>query len=169
MSLKNFEVAAVAFELLKSLLIDHSTVAATFIEANYVNFVSHYNQLLQSENYVTCRESLRLLGELLLQRENFTIMMKYISNAENLKIIMVLLRNKKSRIQIEAFHVFKVFVVNPRKPDTVSHVLFNNKDKLVNYFRKFHNDKHDEQFSEEKQLMVDTLLALVNPRRQADE
>lgn len=166
MSLKNFEVAAVAFELLKSLLIDHSTVAATFIEANYVNFVSHYNQLLQSENYVTCRESLRLLGELLLQRENFTIMMKYISNAENLKIIMVLLRNKKSRIQIEAFHVF---VVNPRKPDTVSHVLFNNKDKLVNYFRKFHNDKHDEQFSEEKQLMVDTLLALVNPRRQADE
>mmetsp|Transcript_30768 Transcript_30768/g.95186 ORF Transcript_30768/g.95186 Transcript_30768/m.95186 type:complete len:112 (+) Transcript_30768:1088-1423(+) len=106
-------------------------------------------------------------------------MMKYISDAENLKIVMILLRNKKSRIQIEAFHVFKVrakmfdldlntlqvFVVNPHKPDKVSHVLFNNKDKLVNYFRKFHNDKRDDQFTEEKQLMVDTLLALASPRQ----
>jgi len=43
-------------------------------------------------------------------------------------------------------------------------MLFNNKDKLVNYFREFHNDKLDEQFTEEKQLMVDTLLALVDPK-----
>ena len=107
MRLKNFEVASDAFELLKALLVGHCTLAAGFIEIHYTTFVLHYNQLLQSENYVTCRESLRLLGELLLQRANFSTMMKYISDRENLKVLMILLRSKKSRIQIEAFHVFK--------------------------------------------------------------
>jgi len=106
--LKNFEVASVAFELLRSLLIGHCTLAAGFVETNYDAFVLHYNQLLQSKNYVTCRESLRLLGEFLLERPNFTTMMKYISDPENLKVLMILLRSKKTRIQIEAFHVFKV-------------------------------------------------------------
>ena len=106
--LKSFEVASDAFELLKALLVGHCALAAGFIGGNYTIFVSHYNQLLQSENYVTCRESLRLLGELLLERANFSTMMKYISDRENLKILMSLLRSKKNRIQIEAFHVFKV-------------------------------------------------------------
>lgn len=37
-----------------------------------------YNTLLTSENYVTRRQSLKLLGEILLDRSNFEIMMKYI-------------------------------------------------------------------------------------------
>jgi len=158
--LKNFEVASVAFELLRSLLIGHCTLAAGFVETNYDAFVLHYNQLLQSKNYVTCRESLRLLGEFLLERPNFTTMMKYISDPENLKVLMILLRSKKTRIQIEAFHVFKVFVANPRKPRPVSHILLRNKDKLLNYLQNFHNNKEDDQFVEEKQLMIDTLVLL---------
>jgi hypothetical protein len=34
--------------------------------------------------------------------------MSYISDRENLKILMNLLRCKRKRIQIEAFHLFKV-------------------------------------------------------------
>jgi cytidine deaminase len=36
--------------------------------------LSRYKSLLKSENYVTRRMSLKLLGELLLDRSNFTIM-----------------------------------------------------------------------------------------------
>jgi len=164
--LKNFEVASDAFELLKALLVGHCALAAGFIETNYTKFVLHYNQLLQSENYITCRESLRLLGELLLERANFSTMMKYISDPENLKILMRLLRNKKTRIQVEAFHVFKVFVANPRKPDAVTLILFNNKDKLVAFLCNFHNEREDEQFAEEKALVVDTLVGLAKPTTQ---
>lgn len=166
MRLKNFEVASDAFELLKALLVGHCALAAGFIETNYTKFVLHYNQLLQSENYITCRESLRLLGELLLERANFSTMMKYISDPENLKILMRLLRNKKTRIQVEAFHVFKVFVANPRKPDAVTLILFNNKDKLVAFLCNFHNEREDEQFAEEKALVVDTLVGLAKPTTQ---
>lgn len=37
-----------------------------------------YNILLRSANYVTRRQSLKLLGELLLDRANFQVMMRYI-------------------------------------------------------------------------------------------
>lgn len=51
---------------------------------------------------------LQLLGELLLDRHNFTVMTRYISKPENLKLMMNLLRDKSPNIQFEAFHVFKV-------------------------------------------------------------
>ena len=38
-----------------------------------------YAKLLNSENYVTRRQSLKLLGELLLDRANFSIMSKYVA------------------------------------------------------------------------------------------
>lgn len=163
--LKSFEVASDAFELLKVLLLGHCALAASFIKSNYQAFASHYNLLLQSDNYVTCRESVRLLGEILLQRVNFSIMMKYVSDRDNLKILMNLLRSKKVRIQIEAFHVFKVFVVNPRKPNEITLILLNNREKLVAYLQKFHKDIDDHQFEEERALVIDTLLGLRNVLR----
>ena len=50
----------------------------------------------------------KLLGELLLDRHNYTVMTRYISNPENLKMIMNMLRDRSRNIQFEAFHVFKV-------------------------------------------------------------
>ena len=50
----------------------------------------------------------QLLGELLLDRHNFTTMTRYISNPENLKLMMMMLRDPSRNIQFEAFHVFKV-------------------------------------------------------------
>lgn len=83
-------------------------MCATFLESNYDRFFDHYQKLLESENYVTRRQSLKLLGELLLDRYNFTVMTKYISNPENLKAMMIMLKEKSRNIQFEAFHVFKV-------------------------------------------------------------
>jgi len=54
------------------------------------------------------RQSLKLLSELLLDRDNFAIMMRYIVDRSNLRIIMGLLRHNQPNIQFEAFHVFKV-------------------------------------------------------------
>lgn len=48
-------------------------LCAEFLEANYDQVFTHYQQLLNSENYVTRRQSLKLLGELLLDRHNFTV------------------------------------------------------------------------------------------------
>ena len=61
-----------------------------------------------SSNYVTKRQSLKLLGEILLDRANFNVMTRYIANEANLKMMMNMLRDSSKNIQFEAFHVFKV-------------------------------------------------------------
>ena len=71
-------------------------------------FFENYTRLINSNNYVTKRQSLKLLGELLLDRPNFNVMTKYIASTENLKLMMNLLRDKSRNIQFEAFYVFKV-------------------------------------------------------------
>ena len=84
-------------------------MCAEFLEQHYERvFDEHYKQLLHSENYVTRRQSLKLLGELLLDRHNFSVMTKYISSPDNLKLMMNMLKERSRNIQFEAFHVFKV-------------------------------------------------------------
>ena len=92
----------------QELLTRHKILCAEFLEANYDKVFSHYQRLLNSENYVTRRQSLKLLGELLLDRHNFSIMTRYITNPDNLKLMMNMLKEKSRNIQFEAFHVFKV-------------------------------------------------------------
>lgn len=68
-------------------------------------------------------------------------MMRYISDRQNLRTIMMLLSDPQPNIQFEAFHVFKVFVANPQKSDEVKKLLINNKQRLINYLQRFHNDR----------------------------
>lgn len=74
-------------------------------------------------------------------------MTRYIANEANLKMMMNMLRDKSRNIQFEAFHVFKVFVANPKKPPQIEAILRRNKEKLLVFLREFHNDKEDEQFT----------------------
>lgn len=166
---KNFDVAADAFKVFETLLLSHPQISSTFILENYDFFFECYNRLFDLDYYVTCCESLRLLSEILLHRAHYAVMIKYVASRDNLKIIMLLLRSKKLRVQIEAFHVFKIFVANPRKPKEVVKVLFDNRDKLVAYLKTFQNDKIDDQFLEEKELIIDTLLGLQDDPSQETE
>jgi calcium binding protein 39 len=159
----NFDVASDAFQTLKELLTKHKALVAEFLEKNYDQFFEYYTGLLNSPNYVTRRQSLKLLGELLLDRANFNIMTKYISDQPNLKLMMTLLRDKSRSIQFEAFHVFKVFVANPNKPTPILNILVKNKEKLVNFLNGFHNDKEDDQFNDEKAFLLKQIQQLPSP------
>ncbi|KAG7457057.1 hypothetical protein MATL_G00242490 [Megalops atlanticus] len=162
--MSTFDVASDAFATFRDLLTRHKFLSAEFLEQNYDRFFSEYEKLLHSENYVTKRQSLKLLGGLLLDRHNFNIMTKYISEPENLKLTMNLLRNKSCNIQFEAFHVFKVFVANPNKTQPVLDILLKNQTKLIEFLSKFQNDRtEDEQFNEEKTYLVKQIRDLSRP------
>lgn len=150
----NFDVASDAFSSFKETLIAQKELAAEFLGKNYDEVFDAYKKLLTSQNYVTRRQSLKLLGELLLDRANFHIMTKYISDEENLKLIMMMLRDKSKSIQFEAFHVFKVFVANPHKAPPILQILIKNKERLISFLTNFHNDKDEEQFNDEKAFLL---------------
>uniref|UniRef100_A0A0K0EE37 Calcium-binding protein 39-like n=1 Tax=Strongyloides stercoralis TaxID=6248 RepID=A0A0K0EE37_STRER len=151
----SFDIASDAFTTFKELITKHKTLAAEFLDTNYDKFFEHYQKLLESDNYVSRRQSLKLLGELLLDRHNFNVMTRYISNPENLKLMMIMLREKSRSIQFEAFHVFKVFVANPNRPRPILDILIRNREKLVEFLTNFHKDRtEDEQFNDEKAYLI---------------
>jgi len=159
--LSTFDVASDAFSTFKDLLTRHKMASSKFLEDEYEKFFGCYRVLLDSENYVTKRQSLKLLGELLLDRHNFVVMTKYISNPENLKLMMNMLRDKSRNIQFEAFHVFKVFVANPIKTPPILDILLKNKEKLVEFLMHFHADRtEDEQFNDEKTYLIKQIKEL---------
>jgi len=159
--LATFDVASDAFSTFKLLLTKHKLLSAEFLLTNYDHFMKLYKKLLLSENYVTRRQSLKLLGELLLDRANYEVMRKYISDADNLRLMMNMLRDGSRNIEFEAFHVFKVFVANPEKPPIITGILLKNQKKLHDFLMNFQADRSDdEQFTEEKQYLIQQIMDL---------
>ena len=140
----SFDIMSDAFTTFRDLLSLHKSIVAEYLENNYDQFMDNFNELMryvpETEKYITRRQAVKLLGEILLDRANFRVMMRYIASRENLILMMVLLRDKSEAIQFEAFHVFKVFVANPQKPRSVESILCRNRDKLIAYLRKFHTN-----------------------------
>ena len=136
-----FGVSCDAYTNLKETLTRHKPMVAEYLDKNYDRFFASFKTLISSSNYVTKRQSLKLLGEILLDRANFSVMTRYIADEGNLKVMMNMLRDKSKNIQFEAFHVFKVFVANPKKPPQIETILRRNKDKLLVFLKNFHNDK----------------------------
>eukprot|EP00960_Hanusia_phi_P066523 766412-Hanusia_phi.AAC.3 len=150
--LPQFDVASDAFSTLRDLLVTHKKTVAAFLEQDFDFFFRTYSTLLTSDSYVTKRQALRLLGDILLDRNNYKVMTRYISEPEHLKIMMNLLRTKEKAIRNDAFHIFKVppppsppsvaplmpspaqvFVVNPNKGEKIQSILLKNKAKLVTF------------------------------------
>jgi calcium binding protein 39 len=93
----------------QEILTRHKQLVATFLHTNFDEFFSKYNRILvQSNSYVTKRQSIKLLGEILLDRANYNVMTAYVDSGEHLKICMQLLRDNRRMINYEGFHVFKV-------------------------------------------------------------
>lgn len=80
----------------------------SYLTTNFDLFFSRFNTLIQSSSYVTKRQSIKLLGEILLDRANYNVMMAYVESGENLKLCMQSLKDDRKMIQYEGFHVFKV-------------------------------------------------------------
>ncbi|KAF6777010.1 hypothetical protein AHF37_03935 [Paragonimus kellicotti] len=149
------------FDYVQDLLTRHKSLVAEFLSTNYDEFFKHYSNMIAAENYVTNRQALKLLGELLLERHNFSVMTRYIADPENLKVIMNLLTSEKKQIAFEAFHCFKVFVANPKKPQSVHMILFRNQEKLISFLSNFQTERTDDgQFSHEKDYLIKQIREL---------
>ncbi|GJY38013.1 putative MO25-like protein [Tanacetum coccineum] len=136
--LPNFDIAADAAATFKELLTRHKSTVAEFLSKNYD----------------------WLLGDMLLDRSNSAVMTRYASSRDNLRILMNLLRESSKSIQIEAFHVFKLFAANQNKPADIVSILVANRSKLLRLFADFKPDKEDEQFEADKAQVVREIAGL---------
>ena len=57
-----------------------------------MQFFGEYNKLLSSPNYITRRFSIKMLCDVLLDRSNVKVMLRYVSSKENLVLVMNLFK-----------------------------------------------------------------------------
>ncbi|KAL1543183.1 calcium-binding protein 39 [Salvia divinorum] len=154
--LPTFDVASDAFSTFKDLMTKHPTAVSEYLTTHYNEFFELYEKLLTSANYVTRRQSLKLLSDFLLESPSTNIMKRYIGEVRHLKVMMTLLKDSSKNIQLSAFHIFKVFVANPNKPRDIKLILAKNHEKLLALLQSLSPGKgaEDDQFEEEKELII---------------
>ncbi|XP_076911535.1 putative MO25-like protein At5g47540 [Bidens hawaiensis] len=157
----NFDVASDAAATFKELLTRHKSTVAEYLDNNYDWFFTEYNKLMESSNYITRRNAVKLLGAMLLDRSNTAVMVRYVSSLENMRLLMNLLRDSNKTIQLEAFHVFKLFPANRNKPQDIVNVLVANRSKLLRFLSEFTFEKADEEFEADKAQVRNEIENLV--------
>ncbi|KAF9669598.1 hypothetical protein SADUNF_Sadunf14G0124100 [Salix dunnii] len=157
----NFDMASDAQATFKELLTRHKSTVAEFLSANYDWFFQGYNsQLLQSPSYITRRHAVKLLGDMLFDRSNSSVMVRYVSSLDNMRIMMNLFRDSNKTIQLDTFPVFKLFVANKNKTPGIISVLVTNRSKLLRFLGDFSIDKEDEQFEADKAQVIKVIATL---------
>ncbi|KAF3987479.1 hypothetical protein FT663_04433 [Candidozyma haemuli var. vulneris] len=158
-----FEVATDVFVTLNALLTVHKKLVAEFLSANCAQFIEHINELIKSDNYVTKRQSVRLLRELVQQKSNQQFLMSYFDDAKSLKIVMILLSDKSKNVQVEGFHIFKFFVAKPKKSPKIIDILAKNKDNFQHFFDNFDVNNTAPGSVEERDYILQEIQKLEAP------
>mmetsp|Transcript_30326 Transcript_30326/g.76691 ORF Transcript_30326/g.76691 Transcript_30326/m.76691 type:complete len:85 (+) Transcript_30326:1-255(+) len=74
------------------------------------------------------------------------------------------MRESSRAIHLGSFHIFKVFVANPRKPHSVHSILYRNRQRLVKLLRALSADcRGDGILAEDFNSVVGMLEALEAP------
>lgn len=146
-----FEIATDAMMTLHELLTTHRKLVSEFLGNNYDVFITAINKLITSKNYVTKRQSVKLLNELVSQRSNQQFLSKFFDDANNLKLTMLLLSDKLKNLQLEGFHTLKFFVAKPKRSQKVTDILIKNKANFIEFFKTFDIASfHDSNIIEER-------------------
>jgi calcium binding protein 39 len=169
-----FDISSDAFSSLRELLLTHKAEGAQYLDSHFREFFTLYNELLQVQDYVTKRQALRLLGEILLDRKFMRVMLAYVGDEQFLQIHMNLLRENQSlstgskAIQADAFHIFKIFAANPNKPPRVHQILLKNRDRLIKLLDSLapidtspkSSKEADDSFAQDRRAVLQALRGL---------
>jgi calcium binding protein 39 len=131
---ESFEAASYAFAALRDLFEAASESGTEYLLANSLQFFRKYDCLLRSKDYATCRQALAFLRTLLsCEPHRGGVIASYVAEPVFLQTHMNLLRNDSSIIRLQAFDVFKHFVLNPDKAAKVQAILHRNRTRLTNF------------------------------------
>lgn len=166
--LPTFDLASDAFATFQELMTKHRMLVAALLTESYDRFVPEFSKLLASENYVTRRQSLKLLSEILEDEGCLEVKRRYLFDADNLKIIMNLMKDTSPTICAEALKIFRMFVDNPTRSKPVHDILAKNQEKLLTFMDSLDIDKDDEELAEDRQVCASLISDLIVPRSESN-
>jgi calcium binding protein 39 len=136
--------------------------ADIFLRDNRQPIIDRLHATLVETNYAPCRQTLKLLGEIIMTFDDFQD--TYLKDERNLITMMKLMVSTYKNISMEAFHIFKLFVAQEEKPEPILKILRNNSEKLVQFLGDLLDGIEDREIQQEKDFLIGELTALFPPR-----
>lgn len=157
-SVLNFDVSADSFCTFHDLILE-SPNAQDYLSHNAKDIIDRLHATLDETKYAACRQSLKLIGEMIIK---FTVFQDiYLSDQNNLIKIMKLMSSSYKNIQMDAFDVFKLFVARPHRPEPIVKILKANSQKLITFITELLKGIEDPDVQNEKNFLI-TQLGLLN-------
>lgn len=153
-----FEISSDACVSIRLLL--DTEDAQDFINQNHLEVLQGLYVLCDA-GYYTKRVALTLLYTLLQNNEN--LKEAYVTNEENLKYVMLLMRQDESvEVKIEAFFLFalqvRVLCESKKKSCLPGYkIIVKNQEKLITFLEKFYKFREDHKFQQEKTEIIELL------------
>jgi len=104
-----------SFDYLRYLLEYNKTYFSSLLQVCPQQFFQLFLRLIRSDDPNLVARSTKLLGQLLLDERNVHVSKMFVGDVENLQTIVTLLHSQNKQINVEAFHIFKIFAANPNK------------------------------------------------------
>lgn len=157
---QRFEISNEVFSSFRELVLSQKQLAAAHMKAHFEEFFKLLHLLLEHEGYIVQRQALKFLGEMLLDPTFQCIMLPYVQNEQFLQIHMNLLRDRSRTIPLDSFHIFKLFVANPKKTPAVRNILCRNCKRLIRLLETFRCGQIDDGFREDLDMVIGELGSL---------
>ncbi|CAH1420956.1 unnamed protein product [Lactuca virosa] len=127
------------FKSTQDLSFDIASDATSIFRVNHLESFMFFYQLqflLPCILYICLPARSNVIGSF-----KYPVMVRYVCSLDNMRIIMNILRDSNKTIQLEAFHLFKPFPANQKKPPQIVNALFANRSKLICFFNNFTFEK----------------------------
>lgn len=147
----HFDVSADSFATFRELILN-APQAEQYLRENRQAITDRLHATLVETNYAACRQSLKLIGEIIVAFKDY--MDWYLSDENNLKIMMKLMVSTYRNISMEAFHVFKLFVAKEDKPEPIMKILRANAEKLIKFIHDLLDGIEDADLQREKEYLL---------------
>ena len=168
----NFDISADAFQTLREALTNQKDLGSKWLRDNYDCFFSRYSKLLDAsseDSYVTVRQGLNLLSSIILDRGFMKLMLRCVEDETLLKNVLMLLSHKSRVIELEAFHVLKVFVANPNKKPKIAKILSKNSARIIKLLDRIEEGRPDDkEFLLDKRAVVAKLEVVPDSASEGD-
>lgn len=158
-TVSHFDVSADSFATFRELIL-FSPQSEEYLAANSQSIIERLHSTLIEKNYGACRQSLKLIGEIIIQSQSFQE--KYLNDEKNLIVMMKLMLSQYKNISMESFHIFKLFVANEEKPPAVKKILKTNAEKLSEFIKALLDNIEDPELQHEKEYLLMELAMLKN-------
>lgn len=157
----NFDVSADSFCTFHDLILNAPN-AKDYLSHNAKDIIERLHGTLDETKYAACRQSLKLIGEIIITFPEFQDI--YLTDQNNLIKIMKLMSSSYKNIQMEAFDVFKLFVARQDKPEPILKILRANATKLITFIHDLLDGAEDQEVQNEKDFLLTQLAMLQNTK-----